>query len=118
MAAASPRSLAAAACLLALLFAGFLQAADARRLLDTAAMSPGLAPAPSPGAAGRAGRLLFEAPAPSPGAAGRAGRLLFEAPAPSPGADRAGRLLSEGGGRALLGGGLRLAGRLLLGLGL
>ncbi|CAL4934716.1 unnamed protein product [Urochloa decumbens] len=100
MAAASPRSLAAAACLLALLFAGFLQAADARRLLDTAAMSPGLAPAPSPGAAGRAGRLLFEAPAPSPGA------------------DHAGRLLSEGGGRALLGGGLRLAGRLLLGLGL
>ncbi|KAG2536646.1 hypothetical protein PVAP13_9NG210400 [Panicum virgatum] len=88
-AAASSRSLPAATCIFALLFAGCLlaaalPAADARRLLDAAAASPGMAPAPSPGADGHAG----------------------------------GRLLLEGGRRALLDGGLRLAGRLLLGLGL
>ncbi|CAN6282270.1 unnamed protein product [Urochloa humidicola] len=104
--AASSRSLAAATCLLAVLFAGCLLAAalptaDARRLL---AASPGMAPAPAPGADDHAGRMLFEG----------------MAPAPAPGADddRAGRILFEGGGRALLGGGLRLAGRLLLGIGL
>ncbi|CAN6310206.1 unnamed protein product [Urochloa humidicola] len=79
--AASSSRLAAATCLLAVLFAGCLLAADARRLL---AASPGMAPAPAPGADD----------------------------------ERAGRILFEGGGRALLGGGLRLAGRLLLGIGL
>ncbi|TKV92551.1 hypothetical protein SEVIR_9G168800v4 [Setaria viridis] len=87
-ASSTSRSLAAATCLLALLFAACLAAAlpgaDARRLLATAMppASPGMAPAPTPGADYASGRLLLE------------------------------------GGRELLDGGLRLAGRLLLGLGL
>ncbi|PAN46181.1 hypothetical protein PAHAL_9G167900 [Panicum hallii] len=89
-AAASSRSFAATACVLAVLLVGCLAAAaDARRLLVTA-MPPSMA----------AGMEM--APA--------------QAPAPEAGADLAGRMLFEG--RELLDGGLRLAGRLLLGLGL
>ncbi|TVU46186.1 hypothetical protein EJB05_05705, partial [Eragrostis curvula] len=90
-ASSSMRSL-AATCLLAMVFAGCLAAtlpaADARRLLNDMAMPPALA-ATSPAAA----------PGPHESGADHARRILFE-------------------GRGLLDGGLRLAGRLLLGLGL
>uniref|UniRef100_A0A0A8ZKQ4 Uncharacterized protein n=1 Tax=Arundo donax TaxID=35708 RepID=A0A0A8ZKQ4_ARUDO len=86
--ASSSRSL-ATACLLAVLLVGCMAAADARRLLVTA-MPP----------------AADEAAAASPALA----------PAPELGADHVSRMLFEG--RGLLDGGLRLAGRLLLGLGL
>jgi len=78
----------AAACALAVLLAGCLAATAAD-----------------------ARRLLVTAMPPGSVAAGMA-----PAPAPEPGADPAGRMLLEG--RELLDGGLRLAGRLLIGLGL
>ncbi|RLN39889.1 hypothetical protein C2845_PM01G35280 [Panicum miliaceum] len=91
MAAASSRSFAATACVLAVLLVGCLAAAaDARRLLVTA-MPPSMAADMDMAPA--------QAPAPESGGADLAGRMLFE-------------------GRELLDGGLRLAGRLLLGLGL
>ncbi|OEL36967.1 hypothetical protein BAE44_0002013 [Dichanthelium oligosanthes] len=87
-AAASSRSF-AAACVLAVLLFGCLAATDARRLLVTA-MPP------------MAADMDDMSPA--------------LAPSPESGADLAGRVLFEG--RGLLDGGLRLAGRLLIGLGL
>ena len=88
--AASSRSF-AAACALAVLLVGCLAAAaDARRLL-VAAMPPSVAADMDMAPA--------QAPAPESGADDPAGRMLFQ-------------------GRELLDGGLRLAGRLLLGLGL
>ncbi|KAJ1294569.1 hypothetical protein BS78_01G154900 [Paspalum vaginatum] len=86
----SPRSFAAACVLAVLLISCLLAAADARRLYPTA-------PAMPPTTADDMYRAM--------------------APAPQSGADHAGRMLFQGG-RGLLGGGLRLAGRLLLGLGL
>nr|TKV92552.1 hypothetical protein SEVIR_9G168900v2 [Setaria viridis] len=93
MAAASSRSL-AAACVLAVLLAGCLAtAADARRLLLVTAAMPPVADYMD------MTRSPALAPGPEPGSDDLAGTMLFH-------------------GRGLLDGGIRLAGRLLLGLGL